>query len=162
MVTPSTLYRRMPDAQQRSRRILVLAAFTGFPLQIIGYTTLVASGLLPQIIWAPLTIALFSATIAGVVGIYGYGQGRIDHRDRLDERQRSTVDQALIVSYGILTTIIVVIAGLLAAYLSFVGTIQLEMGALGPWFIAIGVYVPLLPFAALAWIEPDAPPDDDR
>ena len=30
-----------------------------------------------------------------------------------------------------------------------------------PWLIAIGLYVPFLPFAALAWIEPDAPADDE-
>ena len=86
----------------------------------------------------------------------------MDRRDRLDERQRSVLDQALVVSYGVLTTLIVIVAGVLAIYLSLVGPIQLEMGALTPWLIAIGVYVPLLPFAALAWIEPDVPSEDDR
>ena len=71
------------------------------------------------------------------------------------------VDKALVVSYGALTTVIVVVAGLVALYLSFVGPIELEMTVLTPWFIAIGLYVPFLPFAALAWIEPDVPGDDD-
>ncbi len=155
MVTPSTLYRRMPEARQRSRRILVVAAFVGFPLQIVG--SHFATGEVLSAIWAPISIALFSATIVGAFALYGYGQGRMDRRDLLDERQRSMLDRSLVVSYGALTTIIVVIAGVLATYLSLVGPIQLEMGALTPWFIAIGVYVPLLPFAALAWIEPDAP-----
>ena len=35
------------------------------------------------------------------------------------------------------------------------------MDALAPWLIAIGLYVPMLPFAAMAWIEPDAPVDDE-
>jgi hypothetical protein len=160
MVTPSTLYRRMPEARQRSRRILVVAAFSGFPLQIIG--SRFATGEVLSVLWAPVTIALFSATIVGAIALYGYGQGRMDRRDRLDERQRSVLDQALVVSYGVLTTVIVIVAGVLAIYLSLVGPIQLEMGALTPWLIAIGVYVPLLPFAALAWIEPDVPSDDDR
>jgi ABC-type spermidine/putrescine transport system permease subunit II len=159
MVTPSTLYRRMPEARQRSRRILVVAAFAGFPLQIIG--SRFATGEVLSALWGPITIALFSATIVGAFALYGYGQGRMDRRERLDERQRSILDQALVVSYGVLTTVIVIVAGLLAIYLSLVGPIQLEMGALTPWLIAIGVYVPLLPFAALAWIEPDAPGDDD-
>jgi len=30
-----------------------------------------------------------------------------------------------------------------------------------PFLIAIGIYEPLLPFAALAWIEPDVPGDDE-
>ena len=160
MVTPSTLYRRMPEARQRTRRILVVAAFTGFPLQIIG--SRFATGEVLSAIWGPVTIALFSATIVGAIALYGYGQGRMDRRERLDERQRSVLDQALVVSYGVLTMVIVIIAGVLAIYLSLVGPIQLEMGALTPWLIAIGVYVPLLPFAALAWIEPDPPSDDDR
>ncbi len=160
MVTPSTLYRRMPEASQRSRRLLVVAAFIGFPLQIIG--SRFATGEVLSVIWAPITIGLFAATIIGAIALYGYGQGRMDRRDRLDERQRSILDQALVVSYGVLTTVIVIIAGVLAIYLSLVGPIQLEMGSLTPWLIAIGVYVPLLPFAALAWIEPDAPSDDDR
>ena len=158
MDTPSSLYRRMPEARQRSRRILVVAAFTGFPLQIVGWRF--ATGEVLSAIWAPISIALFSATIVGAFALYGYGQGRMGRRDLLDERQRSMVDRALVVSYGVLTIVIVVIAGLLATYLSLVGPIQLEMAALTPWFIAIGVYVPLLPFAALAWIEPDVPGDE--
>jgi hypothetical protein len=160
MDSPAVLYRRMPNARQRSRRILVVAAFIGFPLQIIG--SRYATGELLSAIWAPITIALYAATIVGAIALYGYGQGRMDRRERLDERQRSMLDQALVVSYGVLTIVIVVIAGVLATYLSLIGPIQLEMGALTPWFIAIGVYVPLLPFAALAWIEPDAPGDDDE
>ncbi len=158
MVTPSSLYRRMPEARQRSRRILVIAAFTGFPLQIVGWRF--ATGEILSALWAPISIALFSATIVGAFALYGYGQGRMGRRDLLDERQRSMVDRALVVSYGVLTIVIVAIAGLLATYLSLVGPIVLEMTALTPWFVAIGVYVPLLPFAALAWIEPDAPGDE--
>ena len=35
------------------------------------------------------------------------------------------------------------------------------MTDLTPVIIGIALYLPLLPFAALAWIEPDAPADDD-
>ena len=35
------------------------------------------------------------------------------------------------------------------------------MTTLTPWIIAVALYVPFLPFAALAWIEADAPADDD-
>ena len=115
-------------------------------------------------IWAPITIALFSATIVGAVrALRLYGQGRMDRRDRLDERQRSMLDQALVVSYGVLTTVIVIIAGCPGDRTSASSVRSSSRWArLTPWLIAIGVYVPLLPFAALAWIEPDAPGDDDR
>ena len=49
---------------------------------------------------------------------------------------------------------------ILALYLRFVGPITLDMAILTPWLIAIGLYVPFVPFAALAWIEPDAPVDE--
>lgn len=161
MVTPATLYRRLPSMSQRARRSAVIAAFGGFPLQAVGYAVLVAPGRFPVLLWAPISVALFSATLIGVVAIYGYGQGRIDRRERLDERQRTMVDRALIVGYSALTTIVVLIVGIVAVYLSFVGPLTIEMAAFTPWVIAIGLYVPFLPFAALAWIEPDVPRDDE-
>ena len=95
------------------------------------------------------------------VAVAGYAQGRFDRRATFDERQRAMVDRAFIVSYGVLTTVIVAIAGIIAVYASFVGPVLLEMTTFSPWLIAIGVYVPFLPLAALAWLEPDAPADDD-
>ena len=161
MATPASLYRQLPATRQRTRRILTLAAFAGYPLQIVGYTTLVATGIMPVAPWAVVTVLLFSATLVGMVGVYGYGQGRMGAREGLDERQRLMVDQALIRAYAALTTVIVAIAGILALYLSFVGPITLDMSIVTPWLIAIGLYVPFVPFAALAWIEPDAPVDDE-
>lgn len=161
MVTPAMLYRKTPLMRQRSRRMAIVAAFAGFPLQIVGYAVLVAPGILPTVVWAPITIALFSGTIVGVVAIYGYGRGRMDRRERLDERQRAMIDRSLILSYGVLTTIIVAIGGVIAIFASFVGPVVIEMTAFTPWLIAIGLYIPFLPFAALAWLEPDGPEDDD-
>jgi hypothetical protein len=160
MVTPYSLYRRLPTMRQRSRRIAAIAAVAGFPLVLIGYSTLIETGRMSTALWAPIAIALFSTTLVGVLAVYGYGQGRMDHRERLDERQRIMIDRALVLSYSVLTTLIVAISGCLAFYLSIVGSLRLDMGVLTSWFIAIGLYVPFLPFAALAWIEPDAPVDD--
>jgi hypothetical protein len=162
MVTPATLYQRLPALRQRDRRLAVVAAFAGFPLLNIGYATLVTTGIIPGMVWAPIAVALFVITIVGLVAIYGWGQGRItEQRDQLDERQRAMVDRALVTGYGALTTAIVVILGVVALYLSFVGPITLDMVTLTPWIIAVALYVPFLPFAALAWIEADAPADDD-
>jgi O-antigen/teichoic acid export membrane protein len=105
---------------------------------------------------------LLAITIVSVVAIYGWGQGRItERRDELDERQRAVLDRALITAYGVLTTAVVVVLGVVALYLSFIGPITLDMTTLTPWVIAVGLYVPFLPFAALGWIEADAPADDD-
>src|SRR4029077_16174338 len=162
MVTPATLIQRLPSLPQRDRRVAVVAAFAGFPLFNVGYATLVATGIVPTAMWAPIAIALFAITIVGVVAIYGWGQGRITaHRDELDERQRAVLHRAFITGYGALTTAIVVILGVVALYLSFIGPITIDMTAFTPWVIAVALYVPFLPFATLAWIEADAPVDDD-
>lgn len=162
MVTPATLYQRLPTLRQRGRRIAVAGAFAGFPLVNIGYATLVATGTIPTTIWGPIAFALFAITVVGVLVIYGWGQGRItERRDQLDERQQIMVDRALITGYGALTTAIVVLLGIVGLYLSFVGRITLDMTTFTPWVIAVALYVPFLPFAALAWIEPDPPADDD-
>ena len=162
MVTPAALYQRLPALRQRDRRLAVVAAFAGFPLLNLSYATLVTTGVIPGMVWAPIAVALFVITIVGLVAIYGWGQGRItERRDQLDERQRAMVDRALVTGYGVLTTAIVVVLGVLALYLSFVGPITLDMTGLTPWIIAVALYVPFLPFAALAWIEADAPADDD-
>jgi hypothetical protein len=161
MVTPRTLYLRLPSLPRRSRRIAVVAAFLGYPLLQIGYAQLRATNLISTTVWAPIAIGLFLTTLVGMVAVYGFSQGRMDRRRPLDERQRQMVDHAMIASYGVVTTVVAIILGWLALRLSFGGPITLEMGDLVPWLIAVGLYEPFLPFAALAWIEPDAPADDD-
>jgi hypothetical protein len=163
MVSPvSTLFQRIPSSRRRSRRLAVVAAFSGIPLQTLGYQALVAPGRLSLAVWGPITVVLFSATLIGAIATYAYGQGRIGDRAKLDERQRVMNDRALIVSYGVVTTVVTLTLGALFLVASFVGPITIQMDALSlSVAVAIGLYLPLLPFAALAWIEPDAPADDD-
>jgi len=66
----------------------------------------------------------------------------------------------MIAGYGTLTIAIVVVLAVIAVYLSFIGPITIDMTLFTPWIIAVALYVPFLPFAALAWIETDAPADD--
>ena len=93
--------------------------------------------------------------------LYGYGRGRTGDAGPLDERERTMLDRALVLGYGAVVTVVVLAVGALALYLSFVGPITITMTDLTPVIIGIALYLPLLPFAALAWIEPDAPADDD-
>lgn len=162
MATPLSLYRRLPTLGRRARRLLVVGAFAGYPLVQLGYSLLVAPGRLAQPIWAPIAIALFSITLIGVVAIYGYGQGRIGETrgQALDERQRALRNQALVTSYGIATTVIGL--GVSAvALLALQGPLTIGFGDLVPVVIGLGLYLPFVPFASLAWIEPDAPADDE-
>jgi len=156
-----TMFRRIPSSRRRSRRLAVIAAFTGFPLQILGYETLVAPGRLSTIIWGPITVVLFGATVIGALAIYAFGQGRMGDRSRLDERQRAMNERALAASYGVMTVVVTVVLGVVWMAAAFVGPVVIQMDATAlSVAVAVGLYLPLLPFASLAWIEPDAPADD--
>ena len=156
MVSPAlVLYRRLRHARRATRRLIVLGAFGGYPATLIGYSTLVATGTIPTALWAPFALAFMSLTIFGTFAIYGYARDRAQFSAELDERQRHVRDQAWIVSYVALSTAITLVAGITALWLLLVGPISLGLGELAPWFIALGVFLPLLPSAALAWIEPD-------
>ena len=157
-----TFVRSMPSASRRVRRMLVAAAFLGYPLLNLGYFALVAPGRLSSVTWAPVAILLFSATLIGVIGIYGYARGRADMKADLDERQRQVRDQAWIHAYGILITAVAIIVGALALVASFSGPVTIGMNELTPVIVGIGLYLPLLPSATLTWSEPDLPLDIDE
>ena len=123
------LFQRIRTSRRRTRRLAVIAAFTGMPLQFIGYET--------------------------------FGQGRMGDRSRLDERQRAMNDRALVLSYGVVTTVVTLALGAIWLAAAFVGPVVIQMDATSlSVAVAIGLYLPLLPFASLSWIEPDAPADD--
>ena len=157
-----TFVRFMPRASRRVRRLLVLAAFLGYPLVNLGYAVLVLPNRLSSVAWAPIAVVLFSATLLGVVAIYGYARGRADMKADLDERQRHVRDQARIHAYEILVVVVVGVIGLLALGASFNGPVTVGMGELTPFIVGIGLYLPLLPSATLTWSEPDLPSDADE
>lgn len=160
MASPNTIYRRLAATPRHLRRLTVIAAFAGYPLVLVGYSTLVQPGRLPLAVWAPIAIVLMGATAVGCFATYGFTGDRLRGRADLDERERAMNDRAIVLSYGVLTTVLV--AGLAWLALAAYGDpVVIEMSALAPILIAVGVFVPLLPFAVLAWIEPDAPPDED-
>lgn len=127
----------------------------------LGYATLRATEVIPNLVWAPIALALIGTTFIGIVAIYGFGRGRMERQRQLDERQRAMVDRALVVSYGVVTSVVAIALGAVAIRLTFGGPITVGMGDLVPFLIAVGLYEPLLPFAAIAWIEPDFPADDE-
>lgn len=162
MTSPFVAFvRLMPTASRRVRRLLVAAAFLGFPLQSVGYAALMAPGRVPLSVWAPLSVILFGATLVGVVGIYGYARGRADMKAELDERQRQIRDQAWILAYGLITTVVTIAIAILTLAASFNGPVTIGMNELTPIVVALGLYLPILPSATLAWSEPDAPNDDE-
>jgi hypothetical protein len=143
------------------RRALVAETFVAYPAVLIGYSALVATGVVPTELWAPIAVGLMALAVIGLFTIYGYARDRAQlDADGLDERQRQLATRSWALSYGVLAAVVVAVAGGAALYLSFIGPIELEMGTAAAWFIAVGVYLPVLPSAVLAWIEPEPPTEE--
>jgi hypothetical protein len=154
------LWRAMPGASRRTRRIWVVLAFLGFPLVNVGYAALVEPGWLSRTIWAPIVIVLFGATLVGVFAIYGYARDKASMDADLDEREQRIRDQAWIHAYGFLATVVVAVVAIIALITSTSGPVTIGMEVIGPVGISLALYLPILPSAMLAWTEPDVVGDD--
>jgi ABC-type tungstate transport system substrate-binding protein len=155
--------RRLRSMPRRTRRLIVLGTFVAYPLVYVGYALLSRSGALPPVslLWTPIAIVLMFGFALGLFAIYGITRNRAEPESiELDERQRDLAVRARAYSYGVLLTFIVAIAGLWAVYVTTIGPVTLGPELLLPVAIVVGVYLPVLPSAVLAWIEPDAPPED--
>lgn len=154
---------RLRTASQRTRRLIVLGTFVAYPLVYLGYAVLSRTGALPPVslLWAPIAIVLMFGFAAGLFAIYAITRNRAEPESaELDERQHELAVQARALSYGVLLAFIVAIAAAWAVYVTTVGPVTLGADLLLPVAIVVGVYLPVLPSAVLAWIEPDAPPED--
>ena len=160
MATQLSFQDRIVSIPRRTRRLLVLETFLGYPLLVAGYTLLVLTDRVPVTLWAPVALALMAISLIGVAIVYGWAKPRTDSKAHLDERQRAMLDRAHVIGYGVLGTVITLLAGALALVASFDGPILVTMGGLTPFLIALGLYLPILPSAILAWIEPDPAADD--
>jgi hypothetical protein len=148
---------------RRARRLVVLGTFIAYPLLYVGFAVLARSGDVPPVsqLWPPVAIVLMFGFMVGIVAIYAMTRSRAEPTAaELDERQRDLAVRARALSYGVLLTAIVAIAGLWAVYVTLVGPVTIGPEWLIPVAIVAGVYLPVLPSAVLAWIEPDAPPDE--
>ena len=162
MATSGALAMRIAHLPQRTRRAAVLAAFLGYPIVFVGYSRLVATGIVPQVVWAPIAVILMAAFIAGTFVVYLYARNRADPRDEtLDERQHALAVRAWALSYGVVTAFAVAVATIWALYVVFVGPVTVGADLLVPVTIGVSVYIPVLPSAVLAWIEPDSIDLDD-
>ena len=154
---------RLRSMPCRSRRLIVLGTFVAWPLLNVGYALLYRAGAVPvvSLLWVPIAILLLFGFAIGVFVIYAVTRNRAEPEAiELDERQRDLAIRARALSYGVLLLFIVALAGAWAIYVTTVGPVVLGAEWLLTVAIVVGVYLPVLPSAVLAWIEPDAPPED--
>jgi len=125
-----------------------------------AWTSLWQGTSVPRLVWGPVSFALFAVTLVGAVLLYRYGRGRAESPVGLDERERILRDRALAFAYRALSLCVILAVAVVAVGVLGAGAqVVLNASAVGALVVAVAVLVPLLPTAALAWLEPDAPPE---
>ena len=145
---------------QRTRRVVAVATLLGLPA-MYAWSSFWMSTSVPNILWGPFSFVLIGITLVGAFVLYRFIRDRADMPGAsLDERERQLRDRAWILSYQVLACVVVFFVAVVAiAVLGFGRTVTLDASIASAAAISIGVLLPLLPAAALAWIEPDAPAD---
>lgn len=142
---------------QRTRRVIAVASLAGLPA-MYGWSAFWLTTRVPGIVWGPISFLLILVTVVGAFVLYGFVRDRANYGANLDERQRQLRDRAWVMCYEILSA--VVIAAVLVVGVTVLGfgrNVVLDATLVTGIVLCAGVLVPLLPVAALAWLEPDAP-----
>ena len=153
---------RIDRLSQRTRRIIVIGALVGLPAMYLWSAYWLTTSV-SNLVWGPVSFLLIGATIVGSLVLYRFVRDRADTRaGSLDERQRLLRDRALILSYGLLSAVVVNVVGVLCVLVFVFGrTITLDGALMVPIAITVGTLIPLVPIAALAWIKPDPLPQGE-
>ena len=153
---------RIDRLSQRNRRIVAVATLCGLPA-MYAWSSFWLGTSVPNVVWGPISFVLIGMTAAGAIVLYRFVRDRAELGNaELDERQRQLRDQAWVVSYGVLATAVVVGVAIPAVLvLGLDRTVTLDGNLMSAVAISVGTLIPLLPIAALAWLEPDLPMDAD-
>ena len=152
--------RRIDRLSRRSRRIVSVATLLGLPA-MFAWSTFWMGTSVPTVIWGPISFVLIGATAVGSFALYRFVRGRADMPGaHLDERERQLRDRAWILSYQVLSAVVVAVAIALGiAVFVLDRPVTVDAALVNAVVLTVGVLLPVLPAAALAWIEPDAPAD---
>ena len=142
----------------RTRRILAMATLLGLPA-MYAWSAFWMSTTAPSYLWGPVSFVLIGVTAGGALLLYRFARDRADlSGTRLDERERQLRDRAWILSYEILAVVVVgIVAAIAIEVLAFGRTVAVDAPVATAAALCLGVLLPVLPAAALAWIQPDAP-----
>jgi hypothetical protein len=148
---------RIESLSQRTRRVIAVVAMLGLPAMFI-WSAVWQRTSVPTIIWGPGSFLLIGATLIGALILYRFVRGRADMPGtQLDERERQLRDRAWILSYQVLALVVVLLgAAIVIPVLGFGEPITIDASIAGAVALCLGVLLPLLPAACLAWLEPDA------
>jgi hypothetical protein len=112
-------------------------------------------------VWGPFSFILIAVSCLGAIVLYLFVGERAFGGSKLDERQLRLRDQAWILSYTVLALAVVVAVSVASVVvLGMDRVIVLDGRVMSGVATCFGVLVPVLPAAALAWLEPDPPAED--
>ncbi len=150
---------RIDRLPRRVRRLITVISLAGLP-GMYAWSAFWLTTSVPKIVWGPVSFLLIGATAGGSLVLYRFVRDRADLRADLDERQRQLRDRAMVLAYQVLSAVVLAaVVGLAVEVLGFGRAATLDAALVAGLAISVGVLIPLLPIAALAWIEPDAPPE---
>jgi len=147
---------RLAHLPRRTRRVVAVATLLGMPAAF-AWSSYWLTTSVSTVLWGPITFVLFGVTLWGAIVLYAYVRRRADlPGPELDERQRSLRDQAWILSYQVLSTVVIVGVAYAALQVWLFGDpITIDADLANALVLSNAVLLPVLPAAALAWIEPD-------
>lgn len=135
-----------------------MVSLIGLPA-MFAWSTFWLTTTVPTILWGPVSFVLIGMTVVRALVLYRFVRSRADLLgDGLDERQRQLRDRAWVMSYQVLS--VVVVAGLSLIGILVLGlgqTLTVDPPLANALVLCMGTLIPLLPVASLAWVEPDAP-----
>ena len=151
---------RVDHLSQRTRRIVAVATLSGLPAMYVWSSFWLGTSV-PTVIWGPVSFVLIGLTAVGALVLYRFVRDRANLGARtLDERERQLRDRAWAISYGLLSTVVVVVTTVLAILILGMGReVSLDPNLMSALALCVGVLIPLVPVATLAWIEPDLAED---
>jgi len=152
---------RVSRLRHRSRRIIAALTLLGLPAAY-AWSSFWLTTDAPSVLWGPVTFVLFGMTIWGSILLYGYVRRRADlPGTHLDERERQLRDRAWILGYQVLSTVVVAAVVVASVEVFIVGRpILLDANLVNGLVLAVAVLLPVLPAAALAWLESDPIEDE--
>jgi hypothetical protein len=158
-MTPRTVSRqpsRIDRLPRRSRRAVAVGTLLGLPA-MFAWSTFWVGTTVSTIVWGPISFVLIGMTIVGSLILYRYIRGRADMPGRgLDERERQLRDRAWILSYRVLSLVVIGVVVVLGISVFILGrTLTIDANLVNALVLSVAVLLPVLPAAALAWIEPD-------
>jgi hypothetical protein len=145
---------------QRTRRVFAVATLLGLPA-MFAWSSFWMSTSVPNVVWGPISFVLIGMTVVGAFVLYRFVRDRADMPGaRLDERERLLRDRAWILSYQVLSAVVVLAVVVVGIPVFVFGrTVTVDAGLVNILALSVGVLLPVLPAACLAWIEPDSTAD---